>query len=358
MNPYKNLPERAFWAPAVGRRDKMEINELWDPKFNIKRRHQVATFGSCFAQHIGRALRKRKYHWMQTEPAPGGLSEENAKLFNYEIFTCRTGNIYTVSLLNQWTRWALGHTEVPSEIFEKDGRFFDPFRPTVEPDAFISEQEMRRSQDATIEAFGIAIKEADFFVFTLGLTESWFHAKDGYEYPMCPGTAAGTFDADLHQFKNQDYPFIRETLVNTLKMMREANASLKFILTVSPVPLTATMSGNHVLTATVESKSILRAVAGDLAKSFAFVDYFPSFEIISSTPFEGDFYEQNKRSVASHGVAHVMDNFFECLGTKFGNLELSKPATSNDVAEDTDNDDDVVCDEEFLETFAPNQAAS
>lgn len=353
MNPYKNLPVRAFWAPAVGRRDKMEINELWDPKFNIKRRHKVATFGSCFAQHIGRALRARKFHWMQTEPAPAGLSDGNAQLFNYEIFTCRTGNIYTVSLLNQWTNWALGKATPPGEVFEKADRWFDPFRPTVEPDGFANAEEMCRSREMTIEAFRTAIEEADFFVFTLGLTESWFNAQDGYEYPMCPGTAAGEFDAGNHRFQNQDYPFIHETLSNTIELMRTLNPTLKFLLTVSPVPLTATMSGNHVLTATVESKSILRAVAGDIAKNNNHVDYFPSFEIISSTPFEGGFYENNKRSVAQNGVDHVMGNFFECLGAKFGDLSLPTRTAKQTGLEPSQTDDDIVCDEEFLETFAP-----
>ena len=40
-------------------RDPLEINRLWDPKFNIRPHKRVVTFGSCFAQHIGRALRAR-----------------------------------------------------------------------------------------------------------------------------------------------------------------------------------------------------------------------------------------------------------------------------------------------------------
>ena len=75
-----------------------------------------------------------------------------------------------------------------------------------------------------------------------------------------------------------------------MALMRSANRGLRFLLTVSPVPLTATNSGNHVLVATVDSKSRLRAVAGQLARTVSRVDYFPSYEIISAPPFRGSFF--------------------------------------------------------------------
>ena len=173
MNPYQSLDQRAFWAPSVGRRKPLEIDELWVPKFNLKRKHKISTFGSCFAQHFGRALKANKYNWHITEQAPMGLSDENAQRFNYGIFSARTGNIYTVTLFNQWTSWALGESTPPDEVWEDDnGRFFDPFRPNVEPNGFESREEVLASRDATIEGFRRAILEADLLVFTLGLTES------------------------------------------------------------------------------------------------------------------------------------------------------------------------------------------
>jgi hypothetical protein len=202
-------------------------------------------------------------------------------------------------------------------VWEADGRFYDPFRPNIEPNGFASAAEMVASRELAIEAFRISLKTANVFVFTLGLTESWFHAQHGYEYPMCPGTVAGTFDAKQHQFVNQDYPFISATLLEALRKVRTLNRNIRFLLTVSPVPLTATASGNHVLVASTESKSVLRAVAGHVARQLDYADYFPSYEIINSAPFRGTFFEANLRSVNHAGVNHVMDNFFRCLGTKF-----------------------------------------
>lgn len=368
MHPYENLGEKFFWATAVAKRNMFDIEGLWDPKFQIAKRHNVVTFGSCFAQHIGRALAPRGFNWLVTEKAPAGLSEEDAKKFSYGQFSARTGNIYTVSLLRQWVSWATGEASVPTEVWEKEGRYFDPFRPNVEPNGFASEQEMVLSRELAFEAFKEGLLNANVFVFTLGLTESWHNKKHNYEYPICPGTVAGEFDKDQHEFINQDFPFIRTTLVDTIRKILVLNPKIKFLLTVSPVPLTATNSGNHVLVATMESKSILRAVAGQLKRQLDFVDYFPSYEIINATPYRGTFFESNQRSINHAGVEHVMNSFFDCLNAKFpvegataegarmakgkGSVPAARQAKTSALEAAGKRSEDAVCEEELLSAFA------
>lgn len=363
MHPYQELDEKHFWAPAVGKRNMFEIEGLWNPKFPIGKDHKVATYGSCFAQHIGRALASRGYSWLNTEPAPVGLSEGNARKYNYGIFSSRTGNIYTASLLKQWVAWATGEAAAPAEVWVKDGRYYDPFRPNIEPDGFASETELVLSRERAIEAFRKGLAASDVFVFTLGLTESWFNKEAGYEYPMCPGTVAGEFDADRHSFLNQQYMFVRSALIDAIKMLRKLNPDVRVLLTVSPVPLTATRSNNHVLVATMESKSILRAVAGQVADQFQFVDYFPSYEIINATPFRGAFFESNQRSVSKAGVDHVMNSFFNCLAAKFpaeavpeqaarGNDRQARQARLKErLKANRRKSEDAVCEEELLGAF-------
>lgn len=101
MNPYQTLPSKAFWKPAVADRSMLEIDGLWEPKFHIDSNDSIATFGSCFAQHIGKALKARGFSWLITEPPPHSLRGEAALEFNYGVFSCRTANIYTTSLLKQ-----------------------------------------------------------------------------------------------------------------------------------------------------------------------------------------------------------------------------------------------------------------
>ncbi len=350
-NPYQNLSEASFWKVAISDKNMFDIGNLWSPKFIIEPHHRVSTFGSCFAQYFGASLKAHGFNWFITEPAPLGLSDTNKKKFGYDLFTCRTGNIYTTSLLKQWVNWALEKSDFPSEYWEYEGRFYDPFRPNIEPLGFCSIEEMFSSREQAIKSFGKAIKKSDIIVFTLGLTESWFNKELGYEYPMCPGTIAGVYDEQSHIFMNQQFEFVRRNLSEAIDSIQHVNKKARFILTVSPVPLSATKSESHVLVATMESKSILRAVAGQLSKNRPSVDYFPSYEIINGTPFKGIFFESNQRSVSKVGVSYVMDTFFASLDK---NLNVSQNTTfheKTDAATNLTELDDSMCDEELLAAF-------
>jgi GSCFA family len=373
LHPYKSLPDSSFWASAVAKFSMFDIGNLWTPKFGISKSDAVVTFGSCFAQHIGKALISHGMNWLNAELPPIGLSEANSVKFNYGIFSARTGNIYTPTLLYQWLKWVTGE-EPPPEIWQKENRYFDPFRPMIEPNGFGSGDEMLLSRKRAVEAFQQCINSADIFVFTLGLTESWHNSIEGYEYPMCPGTIAGTFDPVRHAFVNLEYSDIYSSLNRAIKTMRKINSNLKFLLTVSPVPLTATMSGNHVLVATTESKSVLRAVAGSISRKFDYIDYFPSYEIICGTPYRGAFFDANLRTVNHAGVDHVMKQFFTCLNsfqtnipdeavrfpTRVNNeqsVELQSQVSARQQRKLKSRLDQVVCEEALLEAFGANKGS-
>jgi GSCFA family len=360
QHPYGSLPASAFWRSAIAEKHLSDIGPLWVPKFPISREDRVATFGSCFAQHIGRALKARNYNWLDTEPPPPMLSAKAVKEHNYEVFTCRTANIYTTTLLLQWTRWALGKASPPSEVWVDKGRYYDPFRPAIEPNGFESAEEMFRMRAVAIEAFAKAICTANSFVFTLGLTESWWNKREEYEYPTCPGTIAGVFNSEEHEFRNLQYEDVITSLRIAMNLMQSMNPKIKFVLTVSPVPLTASNSGNHVLVATMESKSILRAVAGQLARHRPNVVYFPSYEIINSPVTRGMFFEPNLRSVSPMGVNFVMEHFFGRLQDVYGKggrtqvaPKVGAPQKAQTPPPTAASHSDVVCEEELLDAFRP-----
>ena len=357
-NPYMDLPPDAFWRTGVADLDMMDIKGLWTPKYQMGRWQRFATFGSCFAQHFGAALVRQKFRWHDGEPAPAAMGAENKNRFNYERFSVRTANIYTTSLLNQWVSWALNIKAAPEIYWEKDGRIYDPFRPRIEPNGFASVEEMLRSRQVTIKALGEVIRTTNVFVFTLGLTESWFDSVGGYEYPMCPGTVAGDFDNNRHKFMAQSYDFVEKNLNTVLGLLRSANPDIKILLTVSPVPLTATNSGKHVLVASSASKSILRAVAETAATNYADVDYFPSYEIINSPVFRGAFFKPNLRQVEPFGVDFVMRSFFAGIGHDMPDeaeqlrLEAIERKQQEQAAAAQQKMDDIACEEELLAQFA------
>lgn len=304
-HPYTNLPKHAFWKTAVAELDPRQIDLAWNPKSPISRTSVIITAGSCFARHISKALKENGFNWLDSEPAPAVLPPAG---HGYGAFSFRTGNIYTAALLRQWVMWATGAGQ-STESFLDNGRYFDPFRPSLTTEGYSSAGEMLAARKITLAAILDAIKRADLFVFTLGLTEAWLN-RNGSVYPMCPGTIRGKFSAADHVFHNYSEQEILRDLTATFDELRGVNPKLRFLLTVSPVPLTATASGQHVLTATAYSKSALRSAAGYLAQSREDTDYFPSYELITAPAFKGQFFEQNMRSVSAGGVAFVMDQFF------------------------------------------------
>jgi len=244
-------------------------------------------------------------------------------------------------------------TTPPNAHWEKDGRFYDPFRPRIEPNGFESIDEMLRSRQVTIDAFGDIIRTTDIFVFTLGLTESWFDVEGGFEYPMCPGTAGGEFEESKHKFVAQGFELIQMNLRTVISLLRQENPDIKVLLTVSPVPLTATNTGKHVLVASSASKCILRAVAETMATDYPFVDYFPSYEIINSPVFKGAFFKPNLRQVEQRGVDFVMESFFTGLGETAKAAPKDAGVEAPSSAEDDGNAlADIACEEEILAAFA------
>jgi hypothetical protein len=181
------------------------------------------------------------------------------------------------------------------------------------------------------------------------LTEGWVNSVEGYEYAACPGTVAGTFDEEIHKFVNFDYTEILKAMRQAIKLALAVNPNLRFLLTVSPVPLTATASGQHVLVATVRSKSILRAVAAQLSETSRRIDYFPSYEIVSSPWFETPAFEPNQRSVKPETVASVMAHFFAESGKTKGDKADRSGKIKKKIEE---TEDDIVCEEALLDAFA------
>jgi hypothetical protein len=73
------------------------------------------------------------------------------------------------------------------------------------------------------------------------------------------------------------------------------------------VPLVATATPDHVVSASTYSKSVLRAAAGEVLALREQVTYFPSYEIITGSQAPADFFEPDRRNVSEAGVRAVMD---------------------------------------------------
>ncbi|KQY27170.1 GSCFA domain-containing protein [Rhizobium sp. Root482] len=339
-SPYENLPKKAYWRSGVVDQHPLNPVDLYEKKFEIKATDRIATAGSCFAQHIARHMRASGFTVLDLEPAPKGIDIETAQKFGYGLYSCRYGNLYTSRQLLQLFQESCGKRSPSNAVWQKGDRFFDALRPSVEPSGLPSEEEVNLHRTQHLKHVAQMFRDVDVFIFTLGLTETWEHIQSGTVYPSAPGVIAGEHDPASIRFKNLSYPEVLEDFIAFRDLIKTFNPNVRFLLTVSPVPLTATGATSHVLPATIYSKSVLRAAAGYLYDSLADVDYFPSYEIIAAHPSRGFFYENNLRSVASQGVEVVMRSFFS----------QHKIVAAPKVAKASSKD--VVCEEALLEAFS------
>ncbi|NPU67662.1 GSCFA domain-containing protein [Bradyrhizobium sp. 83012] len=310
--PYTTLPASSFWRQAVAERSTSELDPHLTARLRFGPDQRIASAGSCFAQHISRALKARGYNYYVTETAPGYLSPEQEERFGYGIFSARYGNIYSTLQLLQLLQRAFGGFQPADQFWtDPDGRVFDLLRPRITPKGFVSMVEAEADLKQHLRAVRKLIETADVFIFTLGLTESWVSKLDGTVYPTCPGCgSAGDYDDARYAFHNLSVTETTGYLAEAINLMSAANPRLQIILTVSPVPLAATMESRHVMQATTYSKSVLRVAAEEMVRRYDNVHYFASYEIITNAKNAGAYFADDARSVTPEGVARAMNLFF------------------------------------------------
>lgn len=308
--PYSSRPDNAFWKRVVAGVSPADVSPVTPPPFRISKTDRVATAGSCFAQHIARYLKSAGVEPFVTEMAPAIVDAETAQEYQYGVYSARYGNVYTTRQLLQLFDRAFGTFTPNDSAWMRNGRFFDPYRPSVQPEGFASLEELELDRQQHLRRVRRMFEELDVFVYTLGLTEAWLNKIDGAVYPVCPGCGWGEFDPNVHQFTNFSVAEVDHDLDAFLVKLRAVNPGARVILTVSPVPLAATAEDRHVLESTVLSKSVLRVAADQIQRRHDGVAYFPSYEIITGAFNRGAYYDTDLRTVLPAGVEHVMRTFF------------------------------------------------
>ena len=143
-------------------------------------------------------------------------------------------------------------------IWTKGDRYVDALRPGVEPEGFETIEDLVLARRFHLERVRSLFQQMDVFVFTLGLTETWVHQPTNTVFPGAPGVVAGAYDPATFAFVNLKHGQVIGAFQNFFKTLAglRGGGLPKVILTVSPVPLTATAGPDHVLSATSYSKAV------------------------------------------------------------------------------------------------------
>ncbi|MCA1937692.1 MAG: GSCFA domain-containing protein [Dechloromonas sp.] len=346
MHPYKELPEDRFWKTAVAGRIWSEVDFKPTTRFKLSPQEKIATAGSCFAQHIAGNLGAFGLNHFITEPAPRILSQERASQLQYGVFSARYGNIYTARQLRQLIEFAFGLRQGSTICEEAGDGWIDLLRPGVQAEGFPSQHDLECDRLFHLECVKRIFLESDCFIFTLGLTEFWYDRGTNLAFPTCPGVRGGTFNPEHHLFANASVSEVVRDLRWCIDFVATQNPKLKWILTVSPVALSATGTTQHVLVASSASKAILRAAAEEIYLAYSCCEYFPSYEITLAPPSFGQFLDSDLRSISSRGVMLAMRLFHRVFlpsTTHFPTLTETSPHLEEQVARAVEAE----CDEFF-----------
>lgn len=351
-NPYTTLDDFCFWSramtwPAPGQIDPVVSSA------EILPHEKVATMGSCFAQHLASHIKASGLNYFVAEQPPVHLNEKESKARNFGVFSARYGNVYTVRQAIQLFDRAFGDFCPVDDVWSKDAKFVDAFRPQIEPGGYESIEDVRESARQHLEYVKDVFSGCDWLVFTLGLTEAWKSRRDGAIYPTAPGVAGGTFDPELYEFVNFTATEVQSDLSAFIRKVREINPRVRILLTVSPVPLIATYERRHVWVSTTYSKAALRVAADAVEREFEKVIYFPSYETITSPASGSRYYADDLRQVTETGVKHVMKIFERHFFPKDKSLPRTF-STTQQMEESIKNDSSIVCDEEVIESALRN----
>lgn len=343
-HPYASLPAERYWRKAVAGLPPFALDPTRTDAFRLTRTERIATAGSCFAQEVAKVLKRAGFNFYVAEPPParqaGAFAEGEGN------FSARYGNVYTTRHLVQLLERAYGRFVPQLTAWQReDGRFVDPFRPRMEPDGFASPEDVAADRDHHLACVRELFENLDTLVFTLGLTEGWVDAMDGAALQLAPGVAGGEWNPERYAFVNATVGQMTDDMTRFIDGLRAVNPKARVVLTVSPVPIIATLEDRHVLVSNGYTKSALRVVADEVCRARPDVHYFASYEVSTSPATAGRYYGDNLRAINEAGIRHVMRLF---LAHTEG-AEGTGGATALDVRHESDQASGVICDEEALD---------
>jgi hypothetical protein len=273
---------------------------------------RIFTMGSCFAVEIRNALRARgnrvlpDYFRLRfpADQASIGKLPERDNVNHYDTF----------SIVQEFER---AFREAPASSFPpldvvpgslrkrlgSSARWQDPYRREVYA---ATRDSIESVSDAITQTIGEGIHQADVYVLTLGLIETWVDQTSG-RHVWSERVRRLVANPERIRFHQSSYEENLRNLRRIIDLILHHYPDRLVVLTVSPVALGETWSGMDVVSANTLSKSLLRTVAGQIQRDHPAVRYWPSYELAQ----RNDLFEADGRHVTPPSVRHIVDTFVE-----------------------------------------------
>ena len=302
---------RARWA-GVAHEFAGDVWPELHPSFKIRSGETIFTIGSCFARNIEHhlaALGCRVPMLEFTLPPSEWSGGANGAM-----------NKFHPPAFRQCLEWTAGVYDRDGEVTWEDcqpfafawpdGRVFDMDMGVTAP---VTQARFIERRQHIYDIFS-TVFQADCLMMTPGLIEAWRDRTTGLYLHEPPTQKVMVADRDRWELEILSYDQCQADLLAAIDVVRARNPAVKVLLTTSPVPMSATFSGQDVRVANAYSKSVLRAVCGAATMQRPLVDYFPSYESATlSFPvrvWEADRIHVNSGFVGKI-VAHMLDHYLE-----------------------------------------------
>jgi hypothetical protein len=257
----------------------------------VDRNTKVSSIGSCFAEEILLWMNKNDFNVIQ--PHWGMVyNPKNIRLIvqaglEYESFSPSE------------RFWDFGDNDIRTP-YVKSSVELSPVR------LGRSLSEAEANEKILFSKFGKVFREVETLIITLGQTEYWATEKD---YPFYAAPWAGIKDGEKnHKPYNLSHAEVKEELSRTIDLLKKHNPEINILVSVSPVPLVATVQqGVSAYIAAGRAKSTLHSATLEVVEDYEKVFYMPSYEIVTSRPessFKGD-----GRHVLGTTVSSIMETF-------------------------------------------------
>jgi tetratricopeptide (TPR) repeat protein len=271
-NPESDWPRR----DDPGNRFAHFADPVFKPRFVLEPGQRIFTIGSCFARGVEKALARRGFDipTLIVQSGKDDWGKDPSSILNN----------YVPPAIAPQIRWAFG-----MEKFEIDrhtaafgpARLLDLFLPLVvrpaPPEAVLARRE-------AINDIYRKLAESNVVVITLGLIEAWFDNRSGLYINCTPTRQLIKADPARFELHVLGYDEVTAALSELVDLLGEVcPRGHRVILTVSPVPLTATFTDADVAVANSYSKSVLRAAVEPFVAAREHIEYFPSFESVLLT---------------------------------------------------------------------------
>lgn len=246
---------------------------VFDVPFQLEPKEPIFTIGSCFARNVERELLNR------------GFEVPMRKLLNTPEFKSldpgHINNFGTPSIFNE-IAWAFGDMSFDEEtafLEIANNRYVDLHMiPSVRPASL----DVLRARRTGLFKATRTLAECGVMIMTLGLAEIWWDEEAQLYLNSAPPRSILRKSPDRFSLHVLDLDTCIDYLSRAFDLIfRHADSEMQVIITVSPVPMSATHRDTDVMTANTYSKSLLRVAAEYIAHSYDQVTYFPSYETVT-----------------------------------------------------------------------------